>query len=239
MKKIFSIPVILFMSVIFITDINAVCDNNELNDWAEEVSILFMQQYANEEYTDEDGTVIPAYEPEFSYLLFLNPSRDQLKVFVKDNLSGKRIEVKYDDEFGDYVIGSYVHFKTKVYTIEIYADDKAEVCPGEKLRTITYKVPSYNMYSQTTYCAENIDEDICYGYTNTDISDEEFDKKVEEYEKEKNYTFLDKVLDVILDYWYVVVIPILVVSAVYIIKIQQFKKKEKREEEEVDEEDEK
>lgn len=223
---------------IFSDDVFAVCDNDELNDWAEEVNIVFEQQYAYDEYTDEDGTVIPAYEPEFSYILHLYPERDDLKVYVTDNLSGKKTEVEFSDMYGTYSVGSYVHFKTKKYTFDIYSADDSKTCPGEKLRTIKYSVPSYNMYSQTIYCSENSNEDICASYTDLEVNKDEFYEKVDELENEKNKTFIDKALEIVKEYWYFVVIPLLVVSIFYFIKIWKFKKKENEDLKDEDDDDE-
>lgn len=239
MKHLFKIFLCVLSLFVFCNDVFGVCENNELNDWAEEAEIEFIQQFAYEEYTEEDGTVVPAYEPEYSYILYLFPERDDLKVYVTDNLSEKKVEIKYDENEGAYWVGSVVHFETKKYTFDIYSADDSETCPGEKLRTIKYTVPSYNMYSQTIYCQENLSEDICASYTDIDVNKDEFYGKVEEAEKEKSKTFFDKVLEIVKEYWFFVVIPLVIVSVFYFIKIWKFRKNEEEDLKDDDEEDDK
>lgn len=234
MKKIiFSILLI----VIFMPNVFAVCENNEINDWAEKVKVKFVNEEYREKLIFEDGTIIPEYVPKYDYVLSLDPMRDDVYMVVKDSISNKKTTIKNEgSDYYDKVIGSTVHFDEKKYTIEVFVKENAKECAGEKVRTLTYSVPPYNMYTLTTYCEENKDAEICESYKDTsDITEEEFEEitGTGDNKKEEN-----KWVILLKEYWYTILVPFVVISIIYIIKIRKLKReqalKDKFDEEEVE-----
>ena len=168
-------------------------------------------------------------EKEYLYLLHLVPYYKGGKVMVSDSYSVVPYKVEYDSLYKSYALGSYVHLDEKAYTFTLYGDSDS-ACPNEKLRTIEYVVPAYNVYSRTKYCLDNPNEKICKTNDNkmSEVSDKEFVKIVDgkkEEERIKNMTFFEKALEFLKHNWYFIVIPIVLVSAFYAIKIYLYKKK--------------
>jgi len=228
MKKVLNISFIFILCLLSI-NVNATCNNNELNEWAEKLNIKMVQvtdQYLiDNNFKEED---IP-----FSYLLMLNIPRNDLKVVAKDTYSQNEYDVQYDSNFKNHVIGSEVHFIDKEYKITVYMDSDAENCANEKMKTIKYTVPKYNDYNDTVYCEDNPDDEICGAYT--DVSDnkkEEIEDKIDDYYEEviedelfKTKTWYEKTWIIIKEYALFVLIPLIIISIVYIIRIKIIKKK--------------
>lgn len=221
------VKLILFSALclfFLVCNINAKCEDEGLNNWAMNATIKYEEDNG---YTDSEGNVVR--EKEYLYLLHLVPYYKGGKVMVSDTYSVSPYEVKYDNLYKSYALGSYVHMDEKTYTFTLYGDSDS-ACPNEKLRTIEYVVPAYNVYSRTKYCLDNPNEKICKTNDNkmSEVSDKEFVKIVDgkkEEERIKNMTFFEKALEFLKHNWYFIVIPIVLVSAFYAIKIYLYKKK--------------
>lgn len=215
--KMLKVFLILVFFYIFSFNIKASCNDSELNDWAEKVSIKFVQEEATEDY-----------EPEVAYLLLIDSYNEKVNVKATDIYSDSYYDVEYDEEYKTQVIGSYIHFEEKKYTIKIYGNELSS-CKGELLRTIEYSVPSYNLYMLTDFCQQDEykNEDICRMNTDTsDITEEEFNEEATKIETINNQTTFDKILDIILKYWYYAVIPFVVIACIYIYKVHKYKKEQ-------------
>lgn len=169
MKRLYKV-IVLFTLIFTLSNVNAVCDDEKINDWAEKLDIKF------EEITDESYP--------YSYLLMLNNPRSDLKVEAKDTYSNGTYIVDYDEDFKNYVIGSEIHFINKEYNLNIYMSDNASVCKGELVKTIKYVVPKYNTYNDTLYCENNSKDPSCGSYTDVDKNDDMDDKVNEYYDKQ-------------------------------------------------------
>lgn len=225
MKKIVSIFCFFFI----VMNANAVCYDDKLNDWAESLDIKFVQvtdKYLKDNNYTED-------EIPYSYLLMLNKPRKDLRVVAKDTYQENEYNVNYDIDFDNYVIGSEVHFVDKEYTITVYMNDSSAECKGEIMKTIHYKVPKYNDYNDTIYCEENPDDKICGAYTEIndknkkDIQDKIDDFYNEKLEEElfKTKSWYEKVWIIIKEYALFILIPLVIISIAYLIKIKVIKKK--------------
>lgn len=208
----------------FIFNINAACDDTDLSEWVQDVTINYMEDV---DIIDENGNTI--WNKEYLYLLYTSSYNPFIKVMVSDTHNVKPYEVKYDQKFGSFVLGSYVHMNEKKYTFTFYGTSDS-ACPNTVLRTITYTVPPYNVYSVNNFCLNNPEEDICR--TNDSkmngVSDRDFVKRVDDIEEDnrvKNMNFIEKVWYYITKNWYFIVAPIILVSAFYAVKIYLYKKK--------------
>lgn len=204
--------------------VNAACNDEELNKWALNAYVEYEE---DADLVDEDGNVLR--EKEYLYLLHLVPYYEKGKVMVKDSHSNKEYEVEYDELYDSYVLGSYLHMDEKTYTFTFYGSSNSS-CPNQKLRTIEYKVPSYNVYSNSRFCLENPLEDICKTNSNDmkEVDDKEFvdtTNKKEEEQRVANMNFFEKALYYLKKNWYFIVIPIVLVSAFYVIRIYVYRKK--------------
>lgn len=195
------IPILLISSKVY-----AECNNNELNDWAEKVSIEYKDNLKSGDY---------------NYLLLVSPYNELATVKVV--LDDKEYLIDYDSDYKTNVIGSNIHFDEKKYIIKFYGNEKSG-CNNELLRELEYKVPGYNKYSDYEYCNNNKNLEICK--TNTDnknLSDEEFNKKIVKEEVEEK-----TILSFIKNYWCFVIVPIVIVAAIYYYKVYLLKKKENK-----------
>lgn len=235
MKKMFLLMFTSFCFMSFSLGINAVCNDEELNQWADDATVVFMEDadftLVEEVPEGETGNTIE-HERKYAYVLLVYPEIDTVKAVVTNNLDDKKITARFEDEYNAITIGSYIHFNPKKYTIQLYGDDNS-ACPNELLKTIKYEVPSYNMYRLTDYCEKNPAEDICRIDNDTsDMTQEEFDeyiKQQEEQELLQKMNTLEKAWYYIKKYWYYVVIPVVLISIFFIVKIVIYKKKVEKE----------
>ena len=98
------------------------------------------------------------------------------------------------------------------------------------LRTIKYTVPPYNEYSKKEYCNENPDLAICQTYKDTsNVTQEEFYQEVIENSEpeiiEENKNDNKKILDII-EYLLFILVPIVIASIIFNVKLNKFKEKE-------------
>lgn len=216
MKRLYKV-IVLFTLIFTLSNVNAVCDDEKINDWAEKLDIKF------EEITDESYP--------YSYLLMLNNPRTDLKVEAKDTYSNGTYIVDYDEDFKNYVIGSEIHFINKEYNLNIYMSDNASVCKGELVKTIKYVVPKYNTYNDTLYCENNPKDPSCGSYTDVDKNDDMNDKVNEYYDKQvekeelSNKPLSQKMLYIFLEYAPYVLVPLIVLVIIYMIVIRVIKKR--------------
>lgn len=99
------------------------------------------------------------------------------------------------------------------FTITVYTTDKTG-CPNEKFKTIYLTTPRYNELSENYQCVEYEDFYLCAEFvTFKEVSQETFDKEIEQYIKKLNKTPIvendgdektdNKLSEIIADYkWY-------------------------------------
>ena len=225
MKK---IKVLFFalLLLIFTPKIYAACDDVDLNDLAEKFNAGYVED-SEQKIQLEDGSY-KLYKKEYAYLILFTPYSSDLKVVVNDSISKKNQEATYDERRGTYLIGSNIHYKEKVYTVNVYGNEKS-ACPNQLLKTMSFTIPSFNEYSLYSYCTDNKDADICTMMKDTsDVTMTEYKEIVAqdaENKKVEKMSFIQKVLYYISKYWIFVAVPILLISTYYIITIIVYKKK--------------
>ena len=201
------------VSIIFLTiflflasfKVNAACEDKDLKDSMDKFEIKII----NDSRIDEE---------KYNYILAFYPYSDKVTVEVKDS-DGKSLDVEYNSDLGTYFVGSKYHFEDKKYNIKFFAN-YASSCDGEILVSQDYVVPKFNEFSLSEYC-DNNSNDICSPFYDVKgKTNEELGKMVgintnEEKKTEKNW----------LSYWYFILIPVLIISLIYIITINNYKKK--------------
>ncbi len=223
MKRRLRLVLVILMSIlVFQPKLYAVCDDEELNNIAEDLDVTLVEDV---EIIGENNTI----ERERNYLYFLSfgeslkGMKNKVKVEVTDSETSEKYEGFYDDFFDTYVIGSLIHFEKKTYNIDVYGGSESK-CPGEKIKTITRTVNAYNTYRDTEYCEEHIDEDICaIDYDSSSLDTDGFNNLIEENNQEES--LIGNIWSFIKTYWYFVVIPVVVISLFYIVIITIYKKK--------------
>lgn len=226
-KKINLLLLVLLFTLIFQPKLFAVCNDDELNNLAEDLNVFLVEDL---EIVGKDKKV--ERERKYFYLLSfgetLRGMKDKVKVEVTDSESNEKYSGYYDDFFDSYVIGSYIHFEPKTYNITVYGGEKSK-CPNEKIKEFSHKVNAYNTYRDTEYCQAHLDEDICsIDYDSSELNHDDFGELINPTITPKP-NFFQKIWNFVKSYWYFVVIPVVVISLFYIVIIFIYKKKGSKE----------
>lgn len=209
MKKIIFSILLLFTFTLYV---NAECNDDDLLTYANNVKI---------KYETSDNIE----NPEYLYYLYLEPQRDDIEIKSTNSLYGG-VTKGSNMENGKYGIPSRIHFEEKTYKFEIYVKSTAKACAGEKLTELSYTVPPYNYYSNTQYCVEHPELDMCQKMADTkDMSNEEFTKKAAEYEEKQNDEKERSLLfRIVFDYLIWIIVPAAIIGFIYYKKISKVKK---------------
>lgn len=227
MKRIRILLFSLMLIFAFSDKIFAVCEDEELNDWAAEATIQAVEDVDMDMY-DENDKLIGTHKKEYHYLLLVYPQTNLVYAKVKDSLSNDEYIVNMNKDFSTIAIGSKVHDTKKKYTITLYGTSDS-ACPNEKLKTITYEANPYNKYMTTEFCINNPNDEKCLfdsdAGTMTEKEFEDYVAKQLEIKEVENMSWTAKIWFYIKKYWYFVVIPVVLISIFYGITIFIEKKK--------------
>lgn len=230
--KLFLIPIIL-ISLSYKT--NALCNDEDLNNWANKVSLKVVEYNPVNEFNQTNDIKIILDKVEAAYLLQLTEKRGDIVMRAVSNYKDDELEVK-DLYYYGYSILAEGHLMEAIYGVNIYGSEDS-ACPNELLKTIKYKVPAFNGYLHTEYCEKYPNHENCGSHSDTsDISNDEFLKEMEEYDKilnpdtKEEKTIWEIIYNIIREYGVYIVVPFLIVTLIYIVKIENVKKKEKEKE---------
>ena len=234
MKKLL-IFILLFLCFSF--NINALCYDDDLNNWA--LNVKINQVEFNNKLLNELNDNKPLKETmDYAYILTLSEYRAD--VVMKAVLSMKEedgtnytenLEWKYIPGHKVWGIPNYNAKGEVNYDISIYGGEDSN-CSGQLVKTLTHKIEPFNFYLKTEYCEKYPEAPMCEMYKDTsNVSKEEFDQIMEDYEKEhgpqQEKTFMDKVFEYIYQYAVFILVPFVCISFFYILKIAKVKKEEK------------
>ena len=225
MKKICAI-VILIIIALTTPKVFAICNDKELIDAAQKITINFEEDTDYEiTVTDSAGKQMKSIvERSYAYILNFTPYNENLLVGAKENLNDTLTTAVYDEYIKKLYIGSSIHYSPKKYTIYIYSNN-INSCYGELLRTMEYTVPAFNEFSLSTFCKENPDVKECgMTYDSSGLDEKKIDKLIKTASV-KNLPAKERLLNNLAKYWYFILIPILLISIYYSVKIHIYKKK--------------
>lgn len=229
MKKILLSIITISSMFLFTNNLLAVCNDDELNTWAEDVKIklTMYDQYM----TDENGQLYDKDGDNYAYILTIDPYREDVTVKATDSYDSKLV-YKYIAGYKTNAIGNYTNMKENNYTIKIYGS-KDSKCPNELVKEIKYTVEPFNYFSKTEYCEKYPEVDLCAVFKDTSsVTEKEFNTIMEKYDKEHTpeepVSTKDTILNYIREYGIYIVVPFLIITLIYIIKIEEYKKKEKK-----------
>lgn len=226
MKKIVFL-ILLFLCFSF--NINALCYDEDLNDWALRVQIKKIE--FNNKLPNELDDNKPLKETmDYAYILSLSEYRSDI-VMKATNDYDENLEWKYIPGHKVWGIPNYNAKGEINYEISIYGG-KDSACPNELVKTFNYKIEPFNFYLKTEYCELYPEAPMCEMYKDTsDVTKEEFDNIMEEYEKEhgggNKKTFVDKLLEYIYQYAVFILVPFVFISLFYILRIKKVQKEDR------------
>ena len=227
MKKSFKILLCAFFAFVLCINVNAECQDEELNEWATKVEAAFKENKT----TGGDAA-------KYAYFLSITPQKgsysdgtEQFRIVVIDESGAKANGELYTLGDGStiYGVGCYTNLEEETYTIEVYGSEKSK-CANEKLKTLRYTVPRFNRMVKNAKCIDN-DIELCQTFTNStkDMTEAEFEKEVEKQTKAKEepMTTTD-ILKLALSYGLYIIIPLAIITIIYISKVKKFKKEERK-----------
>lgn len=228
MNKIKVVFTIVFMFV-FSTNIFALCNDQELVDSAEKIKVEFIEDSDFEIISkDANGNEVKTnIDRQFAYVLSFTPYNEDLLIGAVDSIDNELVPAVYHALYKSPVIGSGVHYEPKKYEIYIYSQKK-DSCYGELLRTMEYTVPEYNTFSSSDFCKDNPNISECAIQYDTSKLTEERINELKRTTEISNMTFIEKALYNVKRYWYFILIPILLISIYYVVKIVSYRKKASR-----------
>ncbi len=211
MKKIFLILVILVMFIIGFDNISAYCDNtyiSRLKKYVSNINISYNYRSIENQAVLFDITLnnIP------NGVYFVDTYTDT--TYGYSNTKNGEITIY---NYGDGVSSSY-----KFYSA-------SSECYGVNLGTKYYKLPIYNVYYNNSLCDEVPNFNLCQKWVNKRISYNEFMSKTIEYISNLNKedeqppqvivkkSFLDKLIDLYVNYYYYFFIGIILICVTIII----------------------
>ncbi len=215
MKKFKLFLLSFFTIILFTTNVYAECDKDNIEDlreWATKAEVLFTE-------------TTNAYSDQFAYFLSVTPARDDIIVKVEDQY-GAMDEAQEYKEVNLYAVGCNTNLEEMTYTVSVYSK-----CNNELLKTMKYIVPRYNRMIQNDVCEKYPNHELCKAFTNAtkDMSEADFLKTMEEYDKAHTETTIwEKIVSIVREYGIFILVPFLIITLVYIIKIQEFKKEERK-----------
>lgn len=218
MKKLFLFILSFVVLFSFKPLLNADCNDEDLNEWATTINGEYV---LNEK---GDSLAFP-----FAYFITINPIRDDINIKVTDasgvSAFAKKYEGKETNVFG---VGCYTNLEKETYKIQVYGG-KNSACPNELLRTINVTVPRYNEMSKAQACKDNKDYELCKTFTDSteNMSEQEFSEKLDEYTNNgsTNASLLLKILSIVKEYLIYIIIPFVIVTIIYIIRVKNYKTK--------------
>ena len=218
-KKLLIINLFLFIMFGFNVKVDALCGDNNLNNWSVDVNIKFIDfdRYLINENTGEYlGETM-----KYSYILTLDNMRDDV-ILKATTASGRKLEGIYIPGHKVYGLVDYTPKDGAIYTINVYGSDKS-ACPNELLKTLTYEIEPFNFYYKTEECEEYPDAEICKMYKDTsDVTVDEFKEEIEEYMEEigdkGDENWFDKTLNFLATYGIFILLPIIIIFVICIFK---------------------
>lgn len=230
MRKKF-ISLILFFIALFVFNIkvDALCYDEELNNWAVNVKIKHtdFDKYLIDE---ETGKEIFDLGYDYSYILSLDTPREDVVMKATNNYD-ENLEAKYIPGHKLYGIVNYTAPDTIKYEITIYGGENS-ACPNEVLKRINYELEPFNYYHKTELCEDYPDAPYCAIYKDTsDMTQEEFQQEMEQYiekiEGAKPDPWYKVLLGIFTEYFIYILVPFVLIAAVYTLKIEKVKREER------------
>ena len=212
MKKIF---LCLLMIIVLTVNVKAECKSEELNEWATTAEVEF-----------HEIKTLGLNSSKYAYVLSVAPERKDIRLVAYDGKKQKATSksLSISQEEAVIGIGCYTNLEEETYTIEVYGATGGE-CENDLLKTMTYTVPRFNRYIKDRRC-ENNDSELCQTFTNLteNMTEAEFDKALKQ---EINDTAGNDTFKTILKYSLFVVVPLAIVSIIYVIRIGKYQKEER------------
>ena len=189
--KLAFLSILSFFICTLITNAASKCDYSELAEINKEASAVKLSYEEKQRILEGDNGVTdseeqsdePFYESYFVvnitnvtdnlYIKVTNSADDSTKIFTSNDAVDGIISFEWNE------LDTVANLTAKVFT------SNKTSCPDEEI-VVQYKtLPMFNYYSDTAYCYDHKKEDICQQYVTSEVTEEQFNRKYEESQKEK------------------------------------------------------
>ena len=225
-RIIYFVFIAVFCFFLFNVRLNALCYDSELNEWATDLELEFID--FNPSLINEQTGKKLAYTMNYAFIFGLSKHRDDVILKSLDDRDNQKVWM-YIPGHKIWGIPNYSYGYTVYYKLSVVGGENSS-CPGEILKTFEKKMEPFNLYHKTEMCDDYPDAPLCAIYKDTsNISEQEFNYQMEQYIREvipPKIPFIIKLGNFFLDYFIYILIPFLLISTVYIVKIQGVKRKE-------------
>lgn len=223
LKKLFFVFLMLFL---FNNEIDALCYDAELNEWASDLELKFTD--FDGELIDENTNEPIGYKIKYAFYFSLSKYREDVTLKASDDYNHK-FEWQYIPGHKEWGIGDIVGSEPCTYKIDVVANEKSS-CSGEIIKSFNYVVEPFNLYIKTEKCEQYPDAPMCAKYKDTsNVTEEEFNVEMENYIETvtppKTSIFV-KIGNFIVDYLIYIIIPFVAIAIFYTLRINDVKRKE-------------
>lgn len=219
MKKYVFCLVVFSLFFININFLNADCEN--LIKESENVKVLKVERFPDPKTSEN---------PYDSFIgLSISGLSESLYAVISNDFNDTKVTVK----FSDLVDGKYDYPSPNInrvvnYVVSIYSSD--EGCSGDTLKNFKVKTEVFNEYYYSTLCQNNPDLDLCKPMLdNSEILPSEFEKKIEDAIAYRDRTTMQKLWDFVKSYYLFALVPFLIISIIFIVRIIILKRGKKDE----------
>ena len=211
MKKVFYVFAVLSVFLINIMLCKADCNDDVLFD-AKNVIV----------------EAVPMTDDLIYYVIKISNLTPNIYITVYEDDNETTTTYTYDDSKDGVIEIEHWYIYEKVYyTVNVYSD--VEGCMNDSLNEIKVNTKKFNERYGYVSCEENPDYEKCDPFYEApegeEQTDEEFYEEIQEYNKNKNMSFAEKIWAYIKEYYLYVLVPVCLVSLIYGIAIYVYKAK--------------
>lgn len=226
--KLFSKILCILIVLLFSNKINALCYDNELNEWALglEIELIDFNKYLINEETDKPLSDTMNY----AYIIALNKDYRKDVVFKGTDSYDNNHVWQYIPGHKIWGIPDYNGLETTKYSLKVVGSEDS-ACPNEVIKSFEYVIDPFNLYFKTEMCEDYPDAPLCQKYKDTsNITEEKFEKEMDVYIKKvtppKEPSIFVKFFKFFINYLIYILVPFILIAVFYTFKINRVKKEE-------------
>lgn len=157
---------------------------------------------------------------------------DDYYVKITNDVNDKEVTIKYSDtENGTYFFKSPNVYKNVKVNVNLYSSNNNVCNSTDSLVNFEVSTDVFNQYYYLNICQNNLDLDMCKPFQNNEeLNKEEFVKKIEDDIRVRDMSIFERVWEFIKDYYLYALVPFILLSLIFIIRIVLLKRGKKTDE---------
>lgn len=214
---------VLFFSIFFINISFLSADCEDVMNDVNQVKVSKISRI-----TDYDDLLGEGYESDFLIGITIDGLKENIRAEVTNDYNDEVISVRYEDtNEGYFEVSSPFIYKSVKMSVQFYSND--ETCTStDVIKRVEVETDIFNTFYYNKTCRENRDLEVCGPhYNNFGSTTEDFKKMVEEMIIERDKTLTDKIIEFLKTYMWYIIIPVVLISVIFIISIILLKRRMK------------